>query len=40
VWALGEQRALASEQPRDATALKLALEPYGVACLEPLVESA
>jgi D-apionolactonase len=40
VWALGEQRALASEQPRDAAPLKLALEPYGVACLEPLVESA
>jgi D-apionolactonase len=40
VWSLAEQRALASEQPQGADSLRLALEPYGVACLEPLVESA
>jgi D-apionolactonase len=39
VWVLGDQRGPASEQARGAAPLKLALEPYGVAYLEPLVES-
>jgi D-apionolactonase len=38
VWTLGEQSAIGSEEPRGPAPLKLALEPYGVAWLEPVSE--